>query len=53
MNANLKSIDVETIRKRWENRAWPNIAYFVHGQALMDIDDLLKEIDRLKKEQMQ
>lgn len=36
---------VEQIRARWKNRGWPNIAYFTHGQAVMDIDTLLAEID--------
>ena len=38
--------DVETIRERWADRRWPNIGYFVHGQALADIHALLEVIDR-------
>ena len=38
----------ETIRARWANQRWPNIGYFVHGQAKMDIAVLLDEIGRLR-----
>lgn len=41
--------DVETIRTRWADCTWPNIGYFVHGQARLDIAELLSEIDRLER----
>lgn len=43
------SAAIETIRQRWKDQRWPNIGYFVHGQARMDIADLLTEVDRLTK----
>lgn len=36
---------LDEIRARWADRTWPSIGYFVHGQALTDIDDLLDIID--------
>jgi hypothetical protein len=33
------------IRERWKDQSWPNIGYFVHGQAKMDIAKLLEIID--------
>ena len=41
---------IETIRERWADRSWPKIGYFVHGQALIDIRDLLEIIDALVAE---
>lgn len=49
----IRSLDhgVEQIRARWANQNWPNIGYFVHGQAREDIAALLSEIDRLRENQ--
>lgn len=41
------SSQVEVIRNRWADCSWPNIGYFVHGQARLDIAELLAEIDRV------
>lgn len=41
-------MNIEIIRERWRVRTWPHIGWFVHAQALMDIDALLAEIDRLR-----
>ncbi len=41
---------IEEIRARWKDKSWPSIGYFVHGQAYIDIQALLDEVDRLKKE---
>lgn len=41
---------IDEIRARWADCRWPNIGYFVHGQARHDIAALLAEIDRLNQE---
>lgn len=41
--------DIEEIRKRWADKSWPNIGYFAHGDAVMDIDALLLVVDDLNK----
>lgn len=41
------SREVDEIRARYAERSWPHLAYFVHGQAVADIDALIWEIDRL------
>jgi len=37
---------IEEIRARYADQSWPNYGYFVHGQARMDIRDLLEFIDQ-------
>lgn len=39
---------IEEIRERWRDESWPSIGYFVHGQARLDLRDLLSEVDRLR-----
>lgn len=41
---------IEEIRERWRDRRWPNIGYFIHGQAVMDIDALIGQLDALEEE---
>lgn len=40
----IRDKQVKEIADRWESRKWPNIGYFVHGQAYSDIKDLLNVI---------
>lgn len=41
---------LEEIRERWRDRSWPKIGYFVHGDALMDIDALLAIASELERD---
>lgn len=41
---------VDMICSRWADCSWPNIGFFVHGQAKIDIHALLNEIDILRAE---
>lgn len=35
---------LQQIRERWASRKWPQIGYFVHGQAYQDIHALLRMV---------